>query len=156
MHTGLGYYTSMVNMRATEGDVKVMSLDDIRAVAKKIFEVEIDKHSVDGLGRVDYALGTGGGRVVGHSEGYFVGSGWSWGRGALDMLTLNFEGLHRDANKMLKPSFGEPGQCLPLPQNPPVMNCMFVYIYIYIYILGTLHIATHCNSFAYFLRFQLS
>lgn len=110
----LALVTSVVNMRAAEGDGQVLSLDDVRAVAKQIVEAEIDKHSADGLGRVDYALGTGGGRVVGHSEGYFVGSGWSWGRGALDMLTLNFEGLHRDANKMLKPSFGEPGQCLPL------------------------------------------
>ena len=114
MHTGLGYYTSVVNMRVAEGDGKVLSLDDFWAVAKNIVEAEIDKHSADGLGRVDYALGTGGGRVVGHSEGCFVGSGWSWGRGALDKLTLNFDGLHRDANKMLKPSFGEPGQCLPL------------------------------------------
>ena len=30
------------------------------------------------------------------------------------MLTLNFDGLHQDANKMLKPRFGDPGQCLPL------------------------------------------
>ena len=119
---------------------------------KMIVEEEIDKHSTDGLGRVDYALGTGGGRIVGHFEGCFVGNGWSWGRGDIDMLTLNFDGLHWDANKMLKPSFGEPGQCLPLPQNPPVMNCMFVYILF----LGTLHVATHCNRFAYFLRFQLS
>ena len=28
------------------------------------------------------------------------------------MLTLNFDGLHRDANKMLKPIFGDLGQCL--------------------------------------------
>ena len=77
MHTGVGYYTSVVNIRAAKGDGKVLSLDDVWVVAKKIVEVEIDKHSIDGLGRVDYALGTGGGRVVGHSEGCFVGSGWS-------------------------------------------------------------------------------
>ena len=99
----------MVNMRVAEGDGKVLSLDDFWAIAKRIVEAEIDKHSADGLGRVDYALGTGGGRVVGHFEGCFVGSGWSWGRGSLDMLTLNFDGLHWDANKMLKPSFGKPG-----------------------------------------------
>ena len=121
------------NMCAVEGDGKVMIFDDVRAVSKKIVEAKIDKHSTYGLGRFDYALGMGGGRVAGHSEGCFVGSGWSWGRGALDMLTLNFDGLHWDANKMLKPSFGEPSQCLPLPQNPPVMNCMFVYIYIFWY-----------------------
>ena len=114
MHTGLGYYTSVVNMRAAEVDGKVLSLDDVWAVAKKIIEAEIDKHYAVGLGRVDYALGTGGVRVVGHSEGCFVGSGWSWGSGALDMLTLNFDGLHWDAKKMLNPSFEEPGQCLPL------------------------------------------
>jgi len=92
----------------------VLSLDDVRAVAKQIIEAEIEKHSADGLARVDYALGTGGGKVVGHSEGYLAGNGWSWGRGAMDMLKINFDGLHRDADKMLKPSFGEPGQCLPL------------------------------------------
>ena len=101
-------------MHAAEGDGKVLSLDDVWAVANNIVEAEIDKHSADGLGRVDYALGMGGGRVVGHSEGCFVGSGWSWGKGALDMLTLNFYGLHQDANKMPNPSFGDPGQCLPL------------------------------------------
>lgn len=110
----LALVTSVVNKRAAEGDGQALSLDDVRAVAKQIVEAEIDKHSADGLGRVDYALGTGGGRVVGHSEGYFVGNGWSWGRGALDMWKKNFDGLHRDADKMLKPSFGEPGQCLPL------------------------------------------
>ena len=109
----LGYYTSVVNMRVAEGDGKVLSLDDAWAIAKKIFEAEIDKHFVNVLGRVDYALGTGGGRVVGHSEGCFFGSGWSWGRGDLDMLTLDFNGLHQDANKMLNPSFGEPIWCLP-------------------------------------------
>ena len=30
------------------------------------------------------------------------------------MLTLNFDGLHWDANKMLNPRFEEPDQCLPL------------------------------------------
>ena len=30
------------------------------------------------------------------------------------MLTLNFDGLHWDANKIQKPRFGELGQCLPL------------------------------------------
>ena len=84
----------MVNMRAAEGDGKVLSLDDVWVVAKKIVEAEIDKYYAYGLGRVDYALETGGGRVVGHSEGCFVGSGWSWGKGALDMLTLNFDGIH--------------------------------------------------------------
>ena len=113
---------------------------------KKIVEEEIKKHSVDGLGRVDYALGTGGGRVVGHSEGCFVGSGWSWGKGALDMLTLNFDGLHWDAKKMLNPSFGEPGQCLPLPQNPPVMNCMFVYIFFWVHFM-LLHIVIALQTF---------
>lgn len=110
----LALVTSVVNTRAAEGDGQALSLDDVRAVAKQIVEAEIDKHSADVLGRADYALGTGGGKVVRHSEGYFVGNRWSWGRGALDILKMNFNGLHRDADKMLKPSFGEPGQCLPL------------------------------------------
>lgn len=110
----LALVTSVVNTHAAEGDGQVLSLDDVRAVAKQLVEAEIDKHSADGLGRVDYALGAGGGKVVGHSEGYHVGNGWSWGRGALDKWKMNFDGLHRDADKMLKPSFGEPGQCLPL------------------------------------------
>ncbi|CAK9163418.1 unnamed protein product [Ilex paraguariensis] len=85
------------------GDV---SLDEVRAFAREIVEKEIEKRAADGLGRVDYALASGGGMVVKHSEPYAGGKGsgtWFWRNGVL-----------RDAEKMLRPSFGEPGQCFPL------------------------------------------
>lgn len=83
------------------------SLDDIMAYARNVVEREIEKHAADGLARVDYALGSGGATVVKHSEPYLVGKGRNW-------WTIMRNGVHSDADKMLRPSFGEPGQCFPL------------------------------------------
>lgn len=83
------------------------SLDDIMAYARNVVEKEIEKHAADGLARVDYALGSGGATVVKHSEPYLVGKASNW-------WTSMRNGVHSDADKMLRPSFGEPGQCFPL------------------------------------------
>lgn len=86
----------------------MLSLDDVRAFAKGIVEREIEKHAADGLGRVDYALAVGGGMVVKHSEPLGAAKGLTW-------LTNQYRGrVHSEADKMLRPSFGEPGQCFPL------------------------------------------
>lgn len=82
-------------------------LDEIREFARGVIEKEIEKHAADGLGRVDYALASGGAAVVRHSEHYDVRKG-NW------FLSSARNGVHPDADKMLKPSFGEPGQCFPL------------------------------------------
>ncbi|GMH07849.1 hypothetical protein Nepgr_009689 [Nepenthes gracilis] len=86
--------------KANGGDLgqTKLTLDDISALARKIVEAEIEKHAADGLGRVDYALASGGATVVKHSEALIVAKG----------------GVHDDAEKMLKPSFGQPGECFPL------------------------------------------
>ncbi|CAL1374020.1 unnamed protein product [Linum trigynum] len=86
------------------------NLDVIRAYAKDIVEKEIEKHAADGLGKVDYALAEGGASVLKHSEPFGKRrplSGWFSGASGLS-------GVHPDAYKMLRPSFGEPGQCFPL------------------------------------------
>jgi SUN domain-containing protein 1/2 len=62
-HEVLELITSMVEQRAVEGSGDALSLDDVRAVARRIVEVELDKHASDGIGRVDYALASGGGKV---------------------------------------------------------------------------------------------
>ncbi|KAH7864146.1 hypothetical protein Vadar_026316 [Vaccinium darrowii] len=87
------------------GDV---DLDEIRAIARGIVEKEIEKHAADGLGRVDYALSSAGATVVRHSEPYGVGKVRGW------FYTANGNEDHHEANVMLRPSFGEPGQCFPL------------------------------------------
>lgn len=84
------------------------SLNDIRAYARDLVLKEIEKHAADGLGRVDYALASGGAMVVKHSEPYMAGKGSNW------FLTSARKGVHNDADKVLKPSFGEPGQCFAL------------------------------------------
>ncbi|BAT80837.1 hypothetical protein LR48_Vigan07g032600 [Vigna angularis] len=84
-------------------------LDEIRDFAREVIEKEIEKHAADGLGRVDYALATSGGAVVKHSEVYHMGRG-NW-------LKLVRNGVHPSAERMLKPSFGEPGQCFPLKDS---------------------------------------
>jgi len=84
-------------------------LDEIRDFARGVIEKEIEKFAADGLGRVDYALATGGGAVVKHSEVYDMGKG-NWFKSVRN-------GVHPSAEKMLKPSFGEPGQCFPLKDS---------------------------------------
>ncbi|XVF24550.1 hypothetical protein REPUB_Repub13aG0137900 [Reevesia pubescens] len=84
-----------------------VSLSDLGAYAREIVKSEIAKHASDGLARADYALFSGGGKVVRHSEPFLVGKGSNW-------FWNSQNEVHRDADKMLKPSFGEPGQCFPL------------------------------------------
>ncbi|KAM1027165.1 hypothetical protein PS2_039703 [Malus domestica] len=95
-------------VKSSEDSELGATLDDIRAYARNVVEKEIEKHAADGLGRVDYALATGGASVVKHSEPYLVGKGGNW------FLKSSKNGVHSDADKMLKPSFGEPGHCFPL------------------------------------------
>lgn len=89
-------------------DLGEASLDEIKTYAREIIEKEIQKHAADGLGRVDYALASGGAMVVKHSEPFIVGRGTNW------FLLSAKNGVHTNADKMLKPSFGEPGQCFAL------------------------------------------
>ncbi|XP_021773411.1 protein SAD1/UNC-84 domain protein 2-like [Chenopodium quinoa] len=85
-----------------------LSFDEIRGLAREVVEKEIEKHAADGLGSVDYAVASGGARVISHSEplGGFGNAG-SW-------LNVGNKGVHHKAVKMLSPSFGEPGECFPL------------------------------------------
>lgn len=88
---------------------KDVDWDEIMAISREIVEKEIEKHAADGLGRVDYALASGGAKVVGHSEPYVYANGNKWlalAKGKSRVLS--------SAQKMIKPSFGEPGQCFPL------------------------------------------
>ncbi|KDP20591.1 hypothetical protein JCGZ_04204 [Jatropha curcas] len=101
-------YEELKKGKGNEFGESDISLDDIRAYARDIVEKEIEKHAADGLGRVDYALASGGASVVKHSEPYITGKGSNW------FLMSSRGGAHPDAVKMLKPSFGEPGQCFPL------------------------------------------
>ncbi|XP_052172331.1 SUN domain-containing protein 1-like [Diospyros lotus] len=93
--------------KGTGNSFEDVKLDEIRAFAREIVEREIAKHAADGLGRVDYALASGGAMVVKHSEAFY-------GAGKSSFISLGSRnGVHKDAQKMLRPSFGEPGQCFP-------------------------------------------
>jgi SUN domain-containing protein 1/2 len=87
----------------TSGSGSEVDLDQVRALAREIAMREIEKHSADGIGRVDYAVASGGGRVVRHSEPYVPKRGSIW--------TGWLGGGNPDPQKMIQPSFGEPGQC---------------------------------------------
>ncbi|KAH6559161.1 hypothetical protein KP509_1Z025400 [Ceratopteris richardii] len=67
------------------------------------------------LERPDYALGTGGGRVVGHSAAYkpSSSSSFKWFDRIHGFLARS-GALHPLAPMILQPSFNQPGQCLPL------------------------------------------
>ncbi|TYH68049.1 hypothetical protein ES332_D06G231600v1 [Gossypium tomentosum] len=102
-------YEQMLKEKGQNGESEnAVSLSDLGAYAREIVKNEIEKHASDGLGRVDYALLSGGGKVVRHSEPFLAGKGINW------FLKTSRNGVHQDADKMLKPSFGEPGQCFPL------------------------------------------
>ncbi|KAF8077518.1 hypothetical protein N665_1030s0002 [Sinapis alba] len=84
-----------------------VNIDELRVYARDIVEKEIGKHAADGLGRVDYALASGGAFVMDHSDPYLVGNGGYW-------FGTSRRRVHSKAVKMLTPSFGEPGQCFSL------------------------------------------
>ncbi|KAK4479283.1 hypothetical protein RD792_014794 [Penstemon davidsonii] len=76
------------------------------AVREIVLE-EIERHAADGgVGMVDYALALGGAMVLKHSDPY---GGWRWG-----ICSVNRYGVCAQAQRMITPSFGEPGQCLAL------------------------------------------
>lgn len=102
------FLDELKSKRSLDADNDV-DLDHIRALAKDIVDKEIEKHAADGLGRVDYALASGGARVVKHSQPYAVVKANSW----LSVAKVK-SSVHPSAQKMLEPSFGEPGQCFPL------------------------------------------
>ncbi|CAH9088930.1 unnamed protein product [Cuscuta epithymum] len=91
-------------------EISYVNLDEVRSYAREIVEKEIAKHAADGLGRVDYALHSGGAMVVKHSEPYIISNA---GRGGWIPLATQ-SAVHKHAHKILTPSFGEPGQCFPL------------------------------------------
>jgi SUN domain-containing protein 1/2 len=78
-----------------------VDLNQVRALAREIAMKEIEKHAADGVGRVDYAVASAGGRVARHSDVYDTKRG-----GFFAALRSG-----DDPQKMLQPSFGEPGQC---------------------------------------------
>lgn len=102
------FFEEFKKQKSGELSENYVSLDDIRVYAREIVEKEIEKHAADGLGRVDYALATSGAFVIKHSDAYLAGKGSNW----LSLSSRN--GVYSYADKMLKPSFGEPGQCFPL------------------------------------------
>ncbi|KAG6630844.1 SUN domain-containing protein 1-like [Carya illinoinensis] len=101
-------YTDLKKARRNEHGDGDVNLDEIRAYAREVIEREIEKHAADGLGRVDYALASGGAMVVKHSEPYLVGKASNW------FLNGARNSARTNADKMLRPSFGEPGQCFAL------------------------------------------
>lgn len=103
------YWDELKNAGRLDGSDNDVTLDQIRAFARDLVGKEIEKHAADGLGRVDYALASGGAKVVRHSEPYHFWKSNGWFSAAKDR-----NGVHANANKMLEPSFGEPGQCFPL------------------------------------------
>ncbi|XP_019449344.1 PREDICTED: protein SAD1/UNC-84 domain protein 1-like isoform X2 [Lupinus angustifolius] len=98
-------FEGLKNAKGNESNVG--GLDEIREIARGMIEKELEKYAADGLGRVDYALASGGARVVKHSEPFDT----RWGDWFMSAAT---NGVHHNAERMLKPSFGEPGQCFPL------------------------------------------
>ncbi|CAN8257124.1 unnamed protein product [Cochlearia groenlandica] len=100
-------YEELKKGNVDDSSFSEVSIDELRAYAREIMEKEIEKHAADGLGRVDYALASGGAFVMQHSDPYLVGKGSNW-------FATSIRRAHTNAVKMLSPSFGEPGQCFAL------------------------------------------
>lgn len=99
-----------------------ISLDDIRLCAKEIVEMEIARHSADGLGIVDYALGSVGAKVVTHSEPFLNGKNYLPSRSIVHKTAQGRSTVHKTAQKMLEPSFGQPGECFALKGSSGFVN----------------------------------
>lgn len=93
---------------STDLSLNKVSLDEMRLFAKEMVEREVERHAADGLGIVDYALWSGGARVVKHSEPFSAG-----GKAGF-FGTMGRGSVHSNAQKVIEPSFGEPGQCFAL------------------------------------------
>ena len=77
-----------------------MSLDEIRMFKRGILEKEIERHAADGFGRIDYALRSGGAKLLGiQNHLLYIRKGRHWFRKA--SLTM----VPRDSEKMLKTEF---------------------------------------------------
>ncbi|KAL1197076.1 SUN domain-containing protein 1 [Cardamine amara subsp. amara] len=100
-------YEELKKGKVDDSAFNEISIDEMRAYARDVMEKEIEKHAADGLGRVDYALASGGAFVMQHSDPYLVGKGINW-------FATTGRRAHTNAVKMLSPSFGEPGQCFAL------------------------------------------
>ncbi|KAF9675068.1 hypothetical protein SADUNF_Sadunf10G0193000 [Salix dunnii] len=100
------FYEQFKKAKGGESGGSDVSLDDIMVYAREIVQKEIEKHAADGLGRVDYALATSGGKVLKHSDPYMAERGLNW--------LLKGRVVHPNPDEMLKPSFGEPGKCFAL------------------------------------------
>ncbi|KAI5080891.1 hypothetical protein GOP47_0004074 [Adiantum capillus-veneris] len=67
--------------------------------------------------RPDYALASGGGRVVGHSPAYKPTSTTPSWVDRIPTLFMRSTRIHPLAHIILQPSFNQPGQCLPLASS---------------------------------------
>lgn len=90
---------------------KNWGLDEVREFAKQVIEKEIERFAADGIGRVDYAVASGGATVTRHSEPFHSVKELGW------LSRARRDEVNKYAVKMLQPSFGEPGQCFPLKGN---------------------------------------
>ena len=98
----------LMNVKGVDNGDKQVSLDEIMMVASDMLVKEIQRHVGYGLGRVDYALSSGGAKVVRHAEPFIIGKVKRWFR------KISPTTVYRDSKKMLKPSFGELDKCFPL------------------------------------------
>ena len=73
-------FDDLMNVKGADIGDKEVSLDEIRMVARDMLVKEIQRHAGDGLGRVDYALSSGGAKVVRHSEPFIIGKVKCWFR----------------------------------------------------------------------------
>ena len=98
-------FDDLMNVKGAVIGDRGVSLDEIRMVARDMLVKEIQRHAGDGLSRVDYALSSGGAKVVRHSKPFIIEKVRRWFR------KISPTTVYRDSEKMLKPSFGEPNQC---------------------------------------------
>eukprot|EP00897_Mesotaenium_endlicherianum_P001679 jgi/Mesen1/1539/ME000133S00547 len=109
------------DLRRMEGSVDSistrLSLEEVRDAARKVVEEELARHSADAIGRADYALSSGGAKVLAHSEAVPVPGELPFlgiGAAGLRLMMPGGQKLHPWAANLLQPGNGVPGGCLPL------------------------------------------
>ncbi|GJP34171.1 hypothetical protein CLOM_g18625 [Closterium sp. NIES-68] len=71
-HEVMQLVQQVAEARAQEMEGRVLTLDDVRAAAKRVVEEQLQRRLTDDIERADYALATGGGRVVAHSDALYT------------------------------------------------------------------------------------
>lgn len=101
----------VITEKSAQGLGDIITLDDVRKLARNLIEEEFEMR-VDDVGLPDFALASGGAKILAHSEAVETKSLSFYKLGLASLLRQSK--VHSSSLKVLQPCNGVPGECLPL------------------------------------------